>query len=62
MAESSKLPSPNKKKIKHSKLTRAASTKTTFKYEWKKEFPFITSIPYDIMNMKLFYRCNETLL
>ena len=43
-AESSKLPSPNKKELKHSKMTRAASTKTTFKYEWKKAYHMISFI------------------
>ena len=45
-----KIPSvsPNKKKVKRSKLVGALTTKTTFKSEWKKEFPFITSVPNDV--------------
>ena len=45
MAESSRSLSRNKKKVKHSKLAAAATNKTTFKYEQKKEYPFITSVP-----------------
>ena len=46
MAKSSRSLSPNKK-VKRSKLAGALTTKTTFKSEWKKEFPFITSILND---------------
>ena len=38
MAESSRLLSPNKKKVKHSKLAGTTTTNTTFKSEWKKSF------------------------
>ena len=48
MVESSRSLSPNKKKVKRSKLAGALTTKTTFKSEWKKEFSFITSVPNDI--------------
>ena len=48
MSESSRSLSPNKKKIKRSKLAGALTTETTFKSEWKKEFSFITSVPYDV--------------
>ena len=48
MAESSRSLSPNNKKVKRSKLAGAATTKTTFKSEWKKEFPFIASVPNDV--------------
>ena len=44
MAESSRLLSPNKKKIKRSKLVEAATNKTTFKPEKKKQFPSIASV------------------
>ena len=48
MAESSRSLNPNKKKAKRSKLAGALSTKTTtFKSEWKKEFPLITRVPND---------------
>ena len=51
-AESSRSLSPNKQKTKHPQLARTATTKTTFKSEWKKEFPFITSIPNDVIASK----------
>ena len=44
MAESSRSLSPNKKKIKRSKLVEAATNKTTFKPEKKKQFPSIASV------------------
>ena len=44
MAESSRSLSPNKKKIKRSKLVEAATNKTTFKPEKKKQFPSIGSV------------------
>ena len=44
MAESSRSFSPIKKKVKCSKLARTATTKTTLKCEWKKEFSFITNV------------------
>ena len=48
MAESSRSLNPNKKKAKRSKLAGALTTKTTtFKSEWKKEFPLITRVPND---------------
>ena len=47
-AESSRSFSPNKKKVKRSKLAGALNTKTTFKSEWKKELSFITSVPNDV--------------
>ena len=40
MAESSRPLSPNKKKIKRSKLAEAATNKTTFKPEKKKTISF----------------------
>ena len=48
MTESSRSLSPNKKKVKRSKLAGALNTKTAFKTEWKQEFPFITNIPNDV--------------
>ena len=51
-AESSRSLSPNKQKVKYSQLTGTATTKTTFKSEWKKEFPFITSVPNDVTASK----------
>ena len=36
MEESSRSLSPNKKKVKCSKLVVTANTKTTFKSEWKR--------------------------
>ena len=48
MAESSRPLSRNMKKAKHSKLAGAATNKTTFKYEQKKEFPFVTSVPNNV--------------
>ena len=48
MAESLRSLSPNKKKVKRSKLTGALTTKTTFKPEWKIEFSIITSVPDDV--------------
>ena len=48
MAESSRSLSPNKKKVKRSKLAGVLTIKTTFKSEWKKEFPFTTSVPNDV--------------
>ena len=44
------LSSPDKKKVKCSKLVGGTTTKTTFRFksEWKKEFPFITSAPNDV--------------
>ena len=44
MAESSRSLSPNKKKIKRSKLAGAATNKTTFKPEKKKQYPSIASV------------------
>ena len=44
MAESSRSVSPNKKKVKRSKLVGAVNYKTTFKSEWKKEFPYIANV------------------
>ena len=44
MAES---PSPNKKKVKHSKLVRVATTKKTLKSEWKKSF--LSSLVHQMM-------------
>ena len=44
MAESSRSLSPNKKKIKRSKLAEAATNKTTFKPEKKKKFLSIASV------------------
>ena len=44
MAESSRSLSPNKKKIKRSKLAKAATNKTTFKPEKKKQFLSIASV------------------
>ena len=38
MAESSRLLSPNKKKVKRSKLAGVAPYETTFQFEWKKKF------------------------
>ena len=52
MAESSRSLSLNKQKAKHPQLARTATTKTTFKSEWKKEFIFITSIPNDVIASK----------
>ena len=49
MTELSRSLSPNKKKVKRSKLARALNTKTAFKTEWKQEFPFITNIPNDVV-------------
>ena len=40
MSESSRSLSPNKKKVKCSKLAEAATNKMTFKSKWKKVFPF----------------------
>ena len=51
-AELSRSLSPNQQKTKHPQLARTATTKTTFKSEWKKEFPFITSIPNDVIASK----------
>ena len=44
MAESSRSLSPNKEKIKRSKLAEAATKKTTFKPEKKKQFLSIASV------------------
>ena len=44
IAESSRSLSPNKKKIKRSKLAEAATNKTTFKPEKKKQFLSIASV------------------
>ena len=46
--KSSRPFSPMNKKVKRSKLAGAVSTKTTFKSEWKKVFPFITSVPNNV--------------
>ena len=48
MAESSRSLSPNKKKVKRSKLGGAATNKTTFKSEKIKEFPFMTRLLNDV--------------
>ena len=55
MVEQSRLLSPNKQKVKRSQLAGMATTSTTFKSEWKKEFSFITSVPNDVIASK---RCN----
>ena len=47
ITESSKSFSTNRKKVKPSKLAQVATTKTTLKFEWKKN-PFVTSISNDI--------------
>ena len=52
MAESSRSLSPNKKKVKRSKLVVTATTKTNFKSELKEEFSFITSVPDDVIASK----------
>ena len=52
MVESSRSLSPNKKKLKCSKLAGTATTKRTFKSEWKKEFSFITSVPNNVIASK----------
>ena len=48
IVEKSKSLSPNKQKVKCSQLAGTATTKTTFRSEWKKEFYFITSVPNDL--------------
>ena len=48
MAESSRSLSPNKKKVKRSKLGGAATNKATFKSEKIKEFPFMTRLLNDV--------------
>ena len=55
MVEQSRSLSPNKQKVKRSQLVGTATTSTTFKFEWKKEFSFITSVPNDVIASK---RCN----
>ena len=52
MAESSRPLSPNKKKVKSSKLAATTTTKTIFKSEWKKEFSFITSVTNNVIVSK----------
>ena len=53
MAKSSRsLLSPIKKKVKRSKLAGTATTKATFKSEWKKEFSFILSAPNDVISSR----------
>ena len=52
MAESSRSLSPNKKKVKRSKLVVTTTTKTNFKSEWKKELSFITGVPDDVIASK----------
>ena len=47
MEESSRSLSPNKKKVKRSKLDVTAHTKTTLKSEWKKIF--LSSQAYQMM-------------
>ena len=48
MTEALRSLSPNKKKVKRSKLVGSLTTQTTFKSEWKKEFFFITGVPNDV--------------
>ena len=48
MAETLRSLSPNKKKVKPSKLATALTTKTTFKSECKRAFSFITGVPNDV--------------
>ena len=47
MADSSRSLSPNKKKVKLSKMAGMATTKTAFKSEWKKNF--LSSQAYQMM-------------
>ena len=47
MADSSRSLSPNKKKVKLSKLAGTATTKTAFKSEWKRNF--LSSQAYQMM-------------
>ena len=48
MAESSRSLSPNKQKVKRSRLARIVSIKTTLKSEWKKNF--LSSQAYQMMS------------
>ena len=51
-AESSRSHSPDKQKVKRSKLAGTTTTETTLKSEWKKEFSFTTSVPNDVIASK----------